>query len=127
METYTLQMNALDKDRKIEIFYDGTCNLCSGMVERIDKSSKKESFEARAVSEEQLPHGIDHEAAMRDVHVVDETGRIYAGAEAVLRILDEYPRLQTLARIGRFPGIKHLLAILYRVVAMTRYRIFGRK
>lgn len=117
----------MQKQPPLTIYFDGTCSLCTAAVGRIGKSGKREQFDLRAVTDSDLPPGKDFTAAMRDVHVVDEGGRIYKGADAVLRVLDEYPHLQTLARIGRFPGIKTLVAILYRVVALTRYHIFGRK
>lgn len=63
---------------------------------------------------------------MRDVHVVDESGNVRKGADAVLFIFERYPRWRFLARVGRLPGVYMLVRGLYRVVEKTRYWIFGR-
>ena len=112
---------------KIHIYYDGVCNLCSGVMDKIDKSSKAQTFEMNDVTRGQLPPGKSFEQSMRDMHVVDEKGNVYAGAQAVLKIFEQYPHLAWLAPIGRLPGMNFIAAGLYRIVAVTRYWIFGRK
>ncbi len=111
----------------LTVYYDGTCNLCSAAIDAIDKSGKRDFFAPLPVSEQQLPPGSDMTGAMRDVHVVDEVGHVYKGIDAVLRILYEYPYWKPFVFVGRLPLIRHVLAILYRAVAATRYKIFGRK
>lgn len=112
---------------KISIYYDGSCNLCSGLTDRIDLSEHGSAFTLTDISKGRLPVGVSKEEAMHDVHVVDQNGRMYRGVDAVLRILEEYPRLRWLAVIGSFPGFRQLFMFMYRIVERTRYSIFGRK
>ena len=112
---------------KVTIFYDGMCNLCSGLADTLDESKRGSDFILNDISNGVLPAGVSKEAAMRDVHVLDESGHIYRGAEAVLRILKGYPRMRWIATIGAVPGFKQLLMLAYRVVEKTRYFVFGRK
>lgn len=60
--------------------------------------------------------------ALHNMHAIDEAGRIYAGGDAILRILEEYPRWRWLARVGRVWGIRHLVYVAYRIVATHRRR-----
>ena len=108
---------------KISVYYDGTCNLCNSGIRTI---SGNETFDTKDVTEGTLPPSISYEAAMRDMHAVDETGRVYKGADAVLRIAQVYPRLRWLGSIGRLPIIRQILQGMYWIIARTRYRIFGR-
>jgi predicted DCC family thiol-disulfide oxidoreductase YuxK len=112
---------------KVKIYYDGVCNLCSGLADTIDQSEHGANFSLNDISKDPLPQGVSKEEAMHDVHVVDESGTMYRGADAVLRVLDMYPGFRWIAALGRLPGL-HLIAMgVYRVVEQTRYRIFGRK
>ena len=112
---------------KVKIYYDGVCNLCSGLADTIDQSKNGSNFALNDVSKDVLPVGVSKEEAMHDVHVVDENGRMYRGGDAVLRVLLEYPRMRWIATIGALPGFKQLLMLIYRIVEKTRYWIFGRK
>jgi predicted DCC family thiol-disulfide oxidoreductase YuxK len=109
-------------NRKIIVYYDGTCRLCSGIVEKLEQSSQSEKFESVDAAHDELPTSISKKAAMRDVHVVDERGRVYAGADAVLHIIDEYPRWRWVSSIVKLPGMRQLAALGYRVVADNRHR-----
>ena len=113
--------------RVITVYYDGVCNLCYGIVNTMNTSSKRNMFVPIDVSDGALPAGLTKEAVLRDVHVVDAEGKMRVGVDGVLTILEQYPRLHTLARIGRVPGIHALAAGIYRIIERSRYWIFGRK
>jgi len=116
-----------NQPKKIHIYYDGMCNLCSGLMDTVENSSKGGAFERIDVTKGKLPPDKTYEQAMRDMHVVDENGQIYRGAQAVLKIFEQYPHLRWIAPIGRLPGFNLFAAGIYRLVAETRYWIFGRK
>ena len=40
-------------------------------------------------------------AAEKEIHVIDTDGRIYKNADAILKVLEENPKLAWLARLGR--------------------------
>ena len=64
-------------------------------------------------------------AVEREIHVVDQDGRVYRDAVAILKIASQYPRLQALTAIGQFPLVKPLLPIGYIIVAANRRFLFG--
>ena len=117
----------MESPGKIYVYYDGVCNLCSGIVGTMSTSSKASAFTPVDISKGILPSGMTKKEAMGDVHIVDENGIMYKGIDAVLKILEQYPNLRTLASLGRLPVIYGILAGVYRVVEKSRYWIFGRK
>ncbi|MDB5182000.1 MAG: DoxX family protein [Candidatus Saccharibacteria bacterium] len=72
-----------------------------------------------------LPANISREAAEKEMHVIDHDGKIYKNIDAVFKIVEEYPRLAWLARVGRWPGIKHVLSMGYTFVAKNRHVMSG--
>jgi predicted DCC family thiol-disulfide oxidoreductase YuxK len=117
----------IESKPKVKIYYDGVCNLCAGLAETIDLSQRGSHFALNDISKDELPVGVTMQEATRDVHVVDENGKMYRGSEAVMRILSEYPRLRWIAAICSVPGFSHVAILIYRVIEKTRYWIFGRK
>ena len=111
---------------KIHIYYDGTCRMCTGVMNTLNTSSRAAAFQGVDATKEVLPSHISHNAAMKHMHVVDEEGRTYVGSEAFLRILSEYPRWRWCARIGRLPVLKQMLDMGYWLIARNRYWLFGR-
>ncbi len=110
-------------EKKITVYYDGSCPLCSAVVHPFDA----DTFDKRDVTKEPLPSHISPEQAQREVHVVDAAGKTYRGVDAVFRILDEQRGWRWLARVGRLPGFHFLAAATYAFVARNRYRFFEKK
>lgn len=106
---------------KLCIYYDGTCRMCTALAKKVSLGSDGTftCIDANVV----LPPGVSQGEAMRDLHVVGKDGRMYKGAEGVLRILEEDPRWRWLARVGSMPGIKQVATLAYRLVADNRHRI----
>lgn len=109
-------------EKKIEVYYDGVCKMCTGAMNAVENSSQGAKFERRDVTQGSLPPGQNLDAALYNMHVVDETGRVYVGADGILRIIEEYPRWRWIAAVGKLPGVKHLIYGVYRVVAAHRRR-----
>ena len=112
--------------KKLCVYYDGTCRMCSSVMDKLNTSSRADAFQGVDATKEALPPGVSYDAAMKHIHVVDESGRRYVGAKAFLRILEEYPRWKWCARIGRLPVVKQILDIGYWLIARNRYWMFGR-
>ncbi|MCE9541511.1 DUF393 domain-containing protein [Candidatus Kaiserbacteria bacterium] len=115
---------------KLSIYYDGLCRGCDAVARTLANSARADLFrlqDANTVDPQMLPDRITRDAAMRDVHVVDETGRQYIGFSAVLKILEQYPRWRWLAKVGYVPVLKQVGTGLYRLIADNRYWLFGRK
>ena len=111
-------------DKKV-IIYDGLCTMCKGIADSIDHSSQKASFKLSDLTSDALPAQVSRTAAEKEIHVIDSDGTIYKNSEAVLKILEEYPRYAWLVRIGRWPGLRQLLALAYGLVARNRHFIAG--
>jgi len=110
-------------EKKITIYYDGTCRFCSGIVEKLEHSSQSENFTPKDIHASGLPAGIDPKVAERDVHVVDTAGKTHTGADAVIRILAEYPSWRWFATLVGLPAIKQIATLTYRVIADNRHRL----
>lgn len=104
------------------LYFDGGCRVCSAAATHY---VSRESYEHVDITKGRLPDGVSKEEAMNDVHLIDENGRVYKGADAVLEIMDEHRFWRVLARIGRLPGVHPLSRLLYRFVATHRY-LLGR-
>lgn len=109
-------------DKKIELYYDGECHMCQATMDTLQKSSKGDTFKAVDITKGTLPPGVDVRGALHNMHAIDGAGTVYVGGDAVLRILEEYPRWRWLARIGRLPGPRHVIYGVYRIVARHRRR-----
>lgn len=109
-------------EKKIEVYYDGQCNMCTATMDSLQKSSHGGAFEMIDVTKGQLPPGVDMTGALHSMHAIDDAGKVYVGGDAFLRILEEYPRWRWLAKIGRIWGIRHIVSAVYRVVATHRRR-----
>ncbi|MDQ3076625.1 MAG: DCC1-like thiol-disulfide oxidoreductase family protein [bacterium] len=113
-----------DSLHKPTIVYDGECSMCVVVMKKIDSSSIGSEFKKINIHQS-LPAGVTHEEVKKEIHFFDRNGKIYKGSEAIIKILDEYSRFKLIAKIGTFPGIKHLLSIGYKFVAANRHFIFG--
>lgn len=118
------QLNQNNEQKKT-IYYDGSCPMCTIIINKVDNSSQKGKFKPKDITRELLPQNFTKEQVEKEIHVIDSEGRIYKNAEAILKILEEYPRWKFLAIIGRLPIIKQLLPIGYKFIAANRYFIFG--
>ena len=121
---YHTHMESDNHPKKIQVFYDGQCPMCTVVMNKVDRSSKKEVFELHDMHREnRLP--FEKSAVEKEIHVVDQDETTYKGAEAILKIMDQYPSLRVLAKIGRLPFVKPLLPIGYKIVSQNRCFLFG--
>ena len=110
---------------KKTVLYDGKCPMCTVFVDTIDDSSRKEQFSLQDMASTALPPGVTREAVEKEIHVIGKDGKVYRGAEGILAILEEYPRLRFLARFGRYPVVRNMLPFMYMFIARRRYFFFG--
>ncbi len=111
-------------DRRIEVFYDGKCSMCAALVGRVERSAQRDQFRLRDMhAQKRLP--FKREAVEKEIHVVDRDGQTYKGAQAILKIAGQYPRLGLLEKIGALPVVSATLPIGYRIVAANRRFLFG--
>jgi predicted DCC family thiol-disulfide oxidoreductase YuxK len=122
-----MPLDTKDTDgKKVSIYYDGDCAMCTALMCKIDASGKRQSFSPKDITKDPLPQNLSHAEAMKEIHVVDNDGKMYKNAEAILKILEQYPRWRWLVWIGRLPIVKQILPIGYNVIAANRQWLFGR-
>ena len=130
----------------LHIVYDAECALCAGAVRQLS-AVRGARAELRFVPLQALeakldgiwdhatpePNGwpdrlnrLDPDALRAQLHVVQADGAVFAGAEAVVRIMRELPGWRRLSWLYRVPGMKRAADAVYRYVARRRYDWFGK-
>ena len=108
-------------DKKIDIYYDGSCPMCSVFADTVVNSPLGEKFAKQDVTQGTLPEGATFDEVWKEMYVV-ENGKQYKGADAVLRVMEEYPLGRPIAFLGTLPILNQLAHLLYRIVAANRHR-----
>lgn len=118
---------------KIYVIYDGTCNLCQTTVRRLKELRSHAilrfvSIQSLEDSYEDIPNieSVPLERLMSKMHVVDQNGTIYAGADGVVRVLRTVRGFTWLGMLYRIPGMRRTADLLYRFIAARRYEWFGK-
>lgn len=109
------------------ILYDGVCVLCSGWMRFVIRRDTGlllrftpiQSAYGRALA---LALGINPDDP--DTNAVIWRGMAYRRSDAALRVLSLLPGLGWMAWLHAVP--RPLRDLVYRMVARTRYRVFGR-
>ncbi len=109
------------KKKKISIFYDGECPMCSAVVAKINNSSRSADFKYIDATTATLPKSLTRRDALKEIHVIDESGNTHKNADAILKIIEGYPGYKLLARVGRFPIIRQALKLVYKFIAANRH------
>lgn len=112
------------------VLFDGVCNLCNGVVRFTIEHDPDGRFRFAPLQEpagERLlaEHGI--ETDRMDTFVLIEDGEAYTRSEAAVRLLQGLGGGWGL--LGRVLGLvpRFLRDLGYRLVARSRYRVFGRQ
>lgn len=113
------------KPRKKIIYFDGSCFLCSTLKDKIESSSQKSKFISKDITQGKILPGLTKEQLMKEIHLVDEEGRVYKNIDAIFKVLETFPRLKILVKIGRFIVIKQFLRLLYRFISTNRHYLNG--
>ncbi|MDF2925109.1 MAG: hypothetical protein K0R57_4023 [Paenibacillaceae bacterium] len=122
-------MSRRDRER-LTLLYDAQCNLCLATVAKLRTlrtNAELAMVPLQTASPDMLPANVSMEELLKELHVVEEDGTVYRGAEAIVRIVRTIPALSWLAPLYGLPGLRRLAQVLYRLVARHRYRLFGRQ
>lgn len=116
-----------EDDRPL-VLYDGACSFCTTQARRLERLAQGR-LEVRPVQEEDARErapGLTLDEGLRELKLVDAAGRVYGGAEAVVRALAlGRPGLAPLLRAYDLPGLRPLAERVYRWVARNRSRLPG--
>jgi predicted DCC family thiol-disulfide oxidoreductase YuxK/uncharacterized membrane protein YphA (DoxX/SURF4 family) len=98
--------------------------MCATLANAVRCSTGQDAFDLKDMHKQKsMPFARD--AVEKEIHVVDRDGQTYRGAQAILKIASQYPRLRMVAAIGRLPVIRPLLPVGYNIVARNRRFLFG--
>ncbi|MCY3799265.1 MAG: DUF393 domain-containing protein [Chloroflexi bacterium] len=114
-------------DTMLTALYDGNCVVCRstcGAMRALDwrKRIKFVDLHESGAGRERYPE-LSREQLMREIHVLDGDGKVYAGFKATRRMLREAPLGKPLWLLLLLPGMDALGARVYRFIARRRYRI----
>jgi predicted DCC family thiol-disulfide oxidoreductase YuxK len=111
------------------VLFDGDCRFCTRTAHDIQRRFGRDRIALRNFQEpgalDAYP-GVAFDAAMKKLHVVAPGGRVFAGAEALARLVAGVRLVGWLAYVYYVPGIRQLADLAYALVAKHRYRLFGR-
>lgn len=110
--------------------YDGNCAVCRSSCEAMRALDWRKRIEFVDLHEsgawrDRCPDR-SFEQLMREIHVIDGEGKVYAGFDATRRMLREAPLGYPLWLLLHLPGMDALGARVYRFIARRRYRINAR-
>ena len=114
---------------RIRLLYDGDCPLCSREIrflERRDRGRGRIQFEDIAESAfDPGAYGLEAREVMARIHGVLPDGTVVAGME-VFRRAYAAAGLGWLMAPTRWPGLRQLSDLAYRIFARNRLRVTGR-
>lgn len=111
------------------VLYDGQCRFCRsqiGLLRRFDWSGRLRFVSLHEPSVAETFPELGRDALMREMFVIDRSGRARAGAEALRYLSRRLPLLWPLALPLHVPGSLPVWKWLYGLVARNRYRLAGR-
>lgn len=102
----------------VRVYYDGACPGCIQDRRRYEKLAGKQATDVEWIDitgrdAELRSAGIDPEAALRELHVVDEHGCVRRELDAYILLMARTLWLRPLAWLIGLPGIRRLIAFLY--------------
>ncbi len=107
------------------VIYDGNCRICTRQVARLpwwDCQGKLAYLSLHDPEVARRYPGLTHEMLMRDMYVVDRSGRRHRGAAALRYLSRRLRRLWWLAPVLHIPFSLPVWQWMYRQVADRRYR-----
>jgi predicted DCC family thiol-disulfide oxidoreductase YuxK len=113
------------KPGTIAVLFDGDCKLCRASAEAVrmyDNSGVVDLLDIHDDEKRALFPGLEMDALMEEIHVVDEHGRVWRGARAINEILRRQHGLPgILAYLWYLPGFAWLADRQYKRIARRRY------
>jgi len=114
---------------KLTVYYDGACPICvrdRRHYEKLAGAGTVEWLDVTGRDDELRRQGVDPEAALRELHVRDESGEIHRELDAYILLFSRVIWLKPLGWLIALPGIKGLLSRWYRQWVRRRLQREGR-
>jgi predicted DCC family thiol-disulfide oxidoreductase YuxK len=108
------------------VIYDGNCRICTAQISRLPWWDCQGKLSYLSLHDQEVARrypDLTHEMLMRDMYVVDRSGRRHRGAAALRDLSLRLRRLWWLAPVLHIPFTLPLWQFLYRQIAARRYRV----
>jgi len=124
---HTTAMGLKREPKRAWIFYDGDCRFCTAAATRFAPLLHRHYFELAplqtARAREQL--GLNPGEPLTEMKLLAEDGRIFCGADALLRIARKIWWAWPLVVLAQIPGAKFLFRTAYERFAANRHCLNG--
>lgn len=109
------------------LFFDGKCGMCTRSVYFIQKLDRTGGLDIDTLQNDGTAErlGMPSERVLESAKWLDETGAVYAGAEAMNAAVSAALGTRLPLRVYRIPGVRAAQDAIYRYVAGHRYRFPG--
>jgi len=110
----------------ITVFYDGSCSVCAAEIEhyrRKDHAGRLVLIDISAPDFRPEQYGIDRQAFMHELHVIDRKGEVYRGIDSFRAIWQAFPASTLYGMMGTLitlPLINPLARLCYKGFARIR-------
>lgn len=103
---------------KLEVYYNSACPVCAAGIResraRIDKAGDSTDWKDIATDNNLVCEiGAELDKVRHSLHVRDETGAVFVGADAVARLMLETPGQTWLGRLMMTPALRPIARWLY--------------
>ena len=107
----------------LTVLYDADCGVCTAtarLLRRLDRHGKLSLVPLQTATRTDAP---TLEQLLDSLHAVDEQGRWWVGADAVIEIGRRIPMLRLLTLATTVPLARPLIDAAYRLIARNRHRL----
>jgi predicted DCC family thiol-disulfide oxidoreductase YuxK len=121
-------MTTLSPGKQVEVFYDGECPLCMReirMLQRKDRAEKIQFTNIAAAAFDPTSVGTTYAELMARIHGRLPDGSWIEGVEVFRRLYTAIGWTRLVA-FSRWPLVRSLLGLGYRLFAANRLRMTGR-
>lgn len=107
------------------MLFDGGCPLCNREVAHykgLDTADRVEWIDITQYDDLSADFGVNHQAAMARLHVIDRLGRIQTGVQAFVTLWEVLPGYRHLAALVKTLRLEKPLELLYGRFAARRLK-----
>lgn len=104
------------------VLYDGECTMCVGAARRLERAFRARGYEFAPLQSDWARRrlALPEAELLTEMKVITPGDAVLGGAEAVVHLADRVWWGKPLAWAARIPGMRVVLAALYRFIAKNR-------
>ena len=102
-----------------KVFFNESCRICKKEIDMYKKMENNIKW-YDIHEKEALRTNLNLDQLTRRLHVIED-GKLYQGAKAFLIVWSKIPKLNFLYKIAKVPGLYHIFATVYEIMALFLY------